>query len=275
MRPVLFRLGPLIVHSYPALLSAGVILAAGLVFVRGRRRGIPPLTLADALLATALGALLLGRAAYVAVHWDYYVHHLRSAVQPWDGGLVWHGALVGGLLGTVLLGRLRNVPLLTLLDLLAPGAAALSIFAWLGCLTVGCAWGVPVYPEQRLLWSLSLDVPDLYGIREPRVAVQLLGAAWSLLVLCAVWRFRHRIRHKGALFSLWLTLHSAACFTLGFLRGDDWPLVLGWRVDQLLNLALSIAGVCGLVAAFSDGPTGHTHETSSEQRRSSEPSGLS
>jgi prolipoprotein diacylglyceryltransferase len=154
-----------------------------------------------------------------------------------------------------------------LLDVLTPGAASLATFAWLGCHTAGCAWGIETYPGQGLLWTLSLDLPDLYGIREPRVAVQLLGAGWSLALLITVLALQRASRRHGVVFSLWLTLHSLGSLGLGFLRADELLSVAGWRVDQLANLGLAIVGTALLTAQLVTGdklkermPTGELPE---------------
>jgi prolipoprotein diacylglyceryltransferase len=160
-----------------------------------------------------------------------------------DGGLAWQGALIGGVVGAAVMGAFRQVSLPVLLDVLARGAASLATFAWLACHTVGCAYGIETYPGQGLLWALSRDLPNLYGIREPRVAVQLLGAAYSALLLGGVLVGERSLRQSGVVFALWLTLQSAGAFGLGFLRADEMVLVAGWRGDQVINLLLSVAGL--------------------------------
>jgi prolipoprotein diacylglyceryltransferase len=129
------------------------------------------------------------------------------------------------------------------LDVLTRGAALLAVFAWLGCFMAGCAYGIATYPWQGLPWTLSLDLPDLYGIREPRVALQLLGAGWSTLSLCVVLVAQGRTRRSGTVFAVWLTLYSLGSLALGFLRGDRMALVAGWRLDQVANLALGLTGI--------------------------------
>ncbi len=137
-----------------------------------------------------------------------------------------------------------------MLDVLTPGVAVLAACAWLGCLLNGCAYGIETYPGQGLLWALSLELPDLYGIWAPRVAVQLLGAGWSAVALTAViLAGRHR-RFEGLVFPLWLALYTAGSFGLGFLRADEVGLVAGWRADQVTDLALVVIGAAGLVAGL-------------------------
>lgn len=242
--PVLLHLGPLTLPSYPCLLNLGWVLGATIFIVLGRRRSLQSRTLVDLLLAAAVGGLILGRAGYVAVHWDYYVdhHHLREALRLWRGGLLWQGALMGAIGGAAGVCAVRAVRLLPMLDLLTPSGAVLGAFAWLACLAVGSAWGIETYPGQPLLWLLSLDLPDLYGIRQPRVAVQLIGAVWSAVTLGVVLLLRTRLRRDSSLFAMWLILQGVGALGLGFLRGDPMPLVAGWRLGQLANGVLSIVG---------------------------------
>lgn len=234
-------------HSYSALVNAGLFIGAVLVFLGARHREIDVRPTADVALAAALGGLVLARAAYVGVHWAYYAEHPRHALQVWEGGLLWQGALVGAIMGIAAMCAARDLPLLAFLDILTPGAASLAVFAWLACHMTGCAWGVATYPGQGPLWTLSLNLPNLYGLREPRVAVQLLGAGWSVILLGTVLVLQRRTQRDGVVFTLWLTLHSLGSLGLGFLRADETVSVAGWRIDQWANLALSIMGAAMLL----------------------------
>lgn len=239
----MLRLGPFVLRAYAALVDFGLLLGALLIFLASRRQRLDRGATIDVALVGGMGALVLGRAAYVGVHWAYYAHHLRHAVLLWEGGLLWQGALLGGLIGASVACALRGLPLLPVLDALAPGAACAAVFGWLACFVVGCAWGLETHPGQGLLSNLSLDAPNLYGVREPRVAVQLMGAAWSGIVLVAVLLTRRYVAQPGIALGLWIALHSVGSLALGFLRADPMPLAAGWRIDQLANLALSVAGI--------------------------------
>lgn len=243
MDPVLIRLGPFTVTGYTALVDVGLLSGAALACLAARRRRLPPARALDAVLAAALGGLVGARAVYVAAHWDYYVNYLHRALRPWGGGLAWHGGLAGGLIAVLAYCALQRTPPRRVLDVLTPGAAVLATCTWLGCLLHGCAHGLETYPGQGLLWALSLELPDLYGIQAPRVAVQLLGAGWSAVVLAIVVTAGRRRRLEGLAFPLWLALYSGGSFGLGFLRADQVPLVAGWRADQVADLALALAGV--------------------------------
>lgn len=229
--------------KYRSILAAGLVLGAVLVILRGRRWGLQPTGVLDGVLAAAGGGLLLGRAAYAGANWVYFRNHLTEALQAWRGGLSAPGMLIGAVSGVVILCRLRRVDPRPMLDGLAPGAALVALSAWLGCLVSGCAWGREVWPDQGLLWSLRAELPDLYGLQDPRVAVQGLGIGWNTVLLGILLLLGRR----GRPFPLWLLLHAAGDFGLGFLRGDVTPLVGNMSSGQIADLALAFAGLALLI----------------------------
>ena len=256
MYPVLFYLGNFAVTGYAALVDFGLVAGAAVACLAAHRRGLSPTRALDAALVAGLGGLVGGRAAYVLANWAYYQTHVRRALRPWDGGLSWHGALAGGLAAVAAVGALlrgapsRRVPLRATLDVLAPGAGVLAICAWLGCLMNGFAYGLETYPGEGLPWALSLELPDVYGIRAPRVAVQLLGAGWGAVALTAVVLAGRRRRFEGLAFPLWLAVYGAGSFALGFARVDEVAMVAGWRADQVADLGLAVIGAVTLAVGL-------------------------
>jgi len=251
--PVLFRLGRFTVTGYAALVDVGLLGGVAVACLAARRRGLNLTQVLDAALVAALGGLIGGRAVYVVAHWAYYETHVSRVMRPWDGGLAWHGALLGGLVAVMVHCAIRRTSLQRMLDVLTPGAALLAGCAWLGCLLNGCAYGIETYPGQGLLWALSLELPDLYGIWAPRVAVQLLGAGWSGVVLAAVILAGRRPRFEGLVLPLWLAPYTGGSFGLGFLRADEVGLVAGLRADQVADLALVVIGAVALLAGLPRG----------------------
>ena len=130
MYPVLFHIGSFAVTGYAALIAIGMAAGAVLAYRAAQRRGIEPAPVLDASLVAALGGLIGGRAAYVAIHWAYYSDHMDRALRPWDGGLASHGALVGGLVAVLAYCGFRRVGLGSTLDLLTPGVALVTACAW-------------------------------------------------------------------------------------------------------------------------------------------------
>jgi phosphatidylglycerol:prolipoprotein diacylglycerol transferase len=243
----LLSIGPLRVASYSALLSLGLLGGAAIIYLVARHRELNTAYALDAALIAALGGLLGARIAYVFVNWAYYSDHLGQVFDLWGGGHVWHGGLVGGLAAVLIYAAARRASPAPWLDALAPGAAFFAICAWLACLLDKCAYGVETYPGQGLLWVLSLELPDIYGVWAPRVAVQLVGAGWGTIVLVVVILAGRNPRFEGFVFPLWLALCCAGSFGLGFLRADVVPVVTGWRLDRMADLVLCAIGTAALV----------------------------
>jgi prolipoprotein diacylglyceryltransferase len=189
---------------------------------------------------------MVARGVHVLVQWRYFSDRLEEAIRPQAGGLDWHGAVIGALVGMAVMAQIRRVHMRDLLPMLAWGVPLIGVGAWAGCAVSGCAFGreiptLAAYPVW-LVW----DNVDIFGLYAPRFAVQPLGMA--LLTLVALffvildWR---GIWQQGRFW--WaLMLLSVVMFGLGFLRGDDVPILFGIRADQWLDGVM----IVGCVVTF-------------------------
>lgn len=232
--------------DYRTALGVGVLLGAALGVWVGRRNGLAAAVVLDGVLAAALGGLLIGRAVYVGANLAYFREYPERALALWQGGLSAPGVIIGGMVSAGILARVRRVDPHSIWDALAPGAAVVLIAAYLGCVRAGCACGKETWPDQQLLWSLSAELPDLYGLRAPRVAVQVLGTGLGggMLAL-TLWATASgattRVAPAGP---AWLLLYGLGEFALGFLRGDALPAVGPLSALQVAGLWIALAGGC-------------------------------
>ena len=263
MAPIWGRYGPFFLYGYSVVLGLGVLAALGVTAWRARREDPLPSPLPggegmdgplpnslpegegtrgwpDGALAAAGGALVGGRAVYVWLNMVYFAENPAEAWQVWAGGLNYHGALLGGLAAVWLWARLTRRPFLRYAALLAPGLALLVAFGWAACAVEGCAYGRAAPPG---LWAG--DLPDDTGVYALRYRTQIAGAVGALVVFALAWWAAARLR-PAALF--WGTLGGLALVqalvALG--RGDPSPVVLGARLDLLLELGLLAAAATGL-----------------------------
>jgi phosphatidylglycerol:prolipoprotein diacylglycerol transferase len=197
----------------------------------------------------ATGGLVGARAVYVVVNWSYYQDHVSEALRLWAGGLAWHGGLVLGLLLVALYSVRFQLTLAVLLDALTPGLAWFTLSVWLGSGASNHVYGRETFPTDGLLWSLSADLPDLYGLRAPRINVPLLGIVWSGVVLFALWLVRDRLRVTGNLFLTFLVLTGLGGIVLVPLQANAAPYLFHVRVDWLFNMLLVISGLGGWVVS--------------------------
>jgi phosphatidylglycerol:prolipoprotein diacylglycerol transferase len=247
MYPTLFTIGNLNIPTYTVLLDLGLILGLLLTYYEGRRQLDRGTLALDFGLWIVIGGILGGRIGYVLANWSVFSEDWASVIRIWEGGLSFHGAVLGGLLVMTLFALLhrRNeepVPFWQLADVLTPGLALGIAFGWAACLLGGCAYGIL---GEGIGYAI---LPDLYGVEASRFATQAVGLGYSLLLFLGVWLMRRHWPFAGASFLLYTFLYFAGQFFLEFTRGDEAIYVGPWRLAQVLNLVLALAaGVALLV----------------------------
>ncbi len=250
MSPVL-DLGLFSLPVYPALLALAIV-AAFAALIRTARSQPSPAVLpwVDAGLGALIGGLAGGRLAHVLLHATYFGQHMAEAFDPRAGGLDWHGALAGALLGLLLAARWRRVPLRPALEALALIWPLGLVLGWAACRAAACGYGAEVWTlADHPAWAVS-ELPDLYGSVVPRYNTQGFGMLLGPILLGIVALAARRAWLRGALrLGLALALTGAGMFTIGFFRGDGQPGPLpGLSWDQALDLGVIGLGA-GLMAA--------------------------
>jgi prolipoprotein diacylglyceryltransferase len=243
--PTLIEIGPFHLPAYATLLSIGLVGGVVLSVWQGPRRGLSSTACFDASLLAAFGGLFGARFAYAAVNWTYFSDHLLEAVQPWAGGLAWQGGLALALLLVTLCGVLRRIPLAVLFDALTLGLSWFTLFIWMGSGAANDVFGRETFPTDGWLWTLSADLPDLYGIRAPRVNVPLMGIVWSALVFVVLIFLERRLRLAGSLFLTYLTLTGFGGVFFVSLQADAVPYLLDLRIDWWFYLLMLVGGMSG------------------------------
>lgn len=250
MHPTLFTIGNRAISSYTVLLDLGLILGLVLAYLEAKRLLHNGDLALDAGLWAIVGGIVGGRLGFVLANWEVFRETPLRALYVWEGGLAFHGAFVGGLLALTLVawlqGRARAPHatwpyLLQMLDVLTPGIAVGLAFGWLGCLLYGSAYGVV---GEGFGYAV---LPDVTGLEAPRFATQVFGLIQSLAVLVLVLALRGRWPFRGAAFTLFGLLYFAGQFFLENYRGDETLYLFGWRLPQLLNLALALLLATGLL----------------------------
>jgi phosphatidylglycerol:prolipoprotein diacylglycerol transferase len=194
----------------------------------------------DAGLGTLVGGTLIARGAHVLLEWDYFRHFPEDILRVWYGGLNWHGAILGGLLGAALVCIWRKAPYLAFTDALALALPFGLMGGWWACRRAGCGYGLPVDSGSNVAGWLTGYLPDMAGDVTLRLEVQIGGVMSGMLVLALVAVLTAKDWLPGL--RLWpaLFLTGLFMFLFGFLRGDPSDMALGRRLDQNLDVALMI-----------------------------------
>ena len=190
--PVAFRLGPFPVHWYGLMYLVGFAAAWALGRWRARdpRRGWTPAMVDDLVFYGALGAVLGGRIGYILFYGlPQYVASPLDALKVWQGGMSFHGGLIGALLASWLLGRRQGQGFFQVTDFLAPLVPPGLLAGRIGNFVNAELWGAPT----DLPWGVVFPGDAAGGV--PRHPSQLYEAFLEGLVLFAVlWAFSRRPR---------------------------------------------------------------------------------
>lgn len=237
------------VNSYTVFLAVALLVGLAALTMTGRTQHTTwrPGARVDAALGGLVGGLVLGRLGHVMLSWSYFATHTDEITHIGSGGLNWHGALIGGLIGLVLVGRWRGLRIAALLDDLTPLLPVFALAAWYGCWAWACGYGAEVDTLANHPAFTVTEARDIYGIVAPRYHTHRFGliAAGLLLGLALLLTWRDWLR--GVRFWLVLALLSAAMFSIGFVRGDAVTMVAGWRLDQGFDLGLLVFSICAAI----------------------------
>ena len=144
LNPIAFTLGPFQVRWYGIAYLAG-FLCAGLVIARVARRWKLDLSTDDVLsvmIDIAVGVIVGARIFYVVFYGaGYYLEHPLEIFALNQGGMSFHGGLVGALLGGTIACKRWKLSVLTVADLAAIGAPIGLFFGRCANFVNGELWG--------------------------------------------------------------------------------------------------------------------------------------
>ncbi len=245
--PIAVKLGPVKVHWYGLMYLLGFVAFWLLGRYRARREDIVvrPEEVGDLLFYGMVGVILGGRLGYVLFYGTQgLLHDPLMIFRIWEGGMSFHGGLIGALTAGWIYQHRRGWGFLRTMDFVAPLIPPGLFFGRIGNFINGELWGKPT----DLPWGMVFPGAG----PEPRHPSQLYEAFLEGIVLFAVlWLFSSRPRPVGAVSGLFLICYGCFRFLIEFVRQPDPQLgylALGWvTMGQILSLPMVLAGA-GLVA---------------------------
>ena len=252
--PVAFTLGPLSVHWYGIMYLLAFGTGGWLALQRSKRRDSPLLSsqIEDALVYCALGVVLGGRLGYVLFYnFEQWMMDPLLVFKVWEGGMSFHGGLLGVIVATLAYCRRIGVAFYDLMDFVAV------------CVPLGLGFGRLGNFIGQELWGRQTDVP--WGMVFPRDAEQLVrhpsqlyqALLEGLVLFCIVYFFARKSRPRLAVSAVFLIFYGIFRFSVEFFREPDahiQTLVFGWITrGQLLTVPMLVVGIGVLVWAYTKG----------------------
>jgi len=254
INPVLVQLGPLAIRWYALAYIAGLVL--GWLIIRrvvaddrywnGTKRPTPD-SIDDLLVYCAFGVIIGGRLGNVLFYDPgYYLAHPLDAFKIWEGGMAFHGGLIGCFLGMMLFARRYRTPLLTVMDLCSLVAPVGLFFGRIANFIRPELWGRPT----DVPWAVVFPGTDGLPRHPSQIYEALLEGLLAFVVLYGFAR-QGALRRPGLIAGAFGVLYGAARVFSEFFREPDprlEDLGRGLTMGMALSAPMIVIGF-GLIAA--------------------------
>ncbi len=248
--PIALQLGPLAIRWYGLMYLVGF----GLAWWLGRRRTRNPgwgwtvEQLDDAVFYGALGVILGGRLGYVFFYaFDRLIADPMYLLRITEGGMSFHGGLIGVLVAMWLLGRKTGKTFFEVTDFIAPLIPPGLLFGRLGNFINGELWG----RTTEVPWGMVFAD----GGPMARHPSQLYEAALEgVLLFALLWWFSSKPRPRMAVSGAFLIGYGVVRSIAEFFREPDAHLgflAMDWlTMGQLLSFPMIVFGGVLMVLAY-------------------------
>ncbi len=256
--PVAISIGPVAIKWYALAYIAAFLL--GVWYCQRLARldaGKPtPRDIEDFLLWAVVGVILGGRLGYVLFYQPELLGQPGRIFAVWEGGMAFHGGLLGVVAAVLLFARRRGFDPFRLGDMLACAAPIGLLLGRIANFINNELWGRPT----DLPWGVVFPIPDRLEPLYPEVArhpSQLYEAFLEglvLLIVTAVLIRRPWVRERAGLLSgIFVAGYGLFRFLVEFVRQPDVtdPLYFGFITPgQVLSLPMMLIGLSLIVFAL-------------------------
>jgi phosphatidylglycerol:prolipoprotein diacylglycerol transferase len=247
MHPILFRFGPLTIHTYGVLVASGFLLGLGLAIRQARKEGVPSDKIIDLGFYILLAAIVGSRLFFIFLNLSYYIKNPLDIVKIWEGGLVFYGGVLLAVPTAIWYVKKNGLGIWRTADLFAPSIAIGHALGRLGCFFAGCCYGKTA---ESIPWAVTFTNPEsLAQIGIPLHPTQLYESAGEFINFLILITLRKNKSFNGQLFMMYLLFYSVLRFIVEFFRGD---VSRGFITHQLsvsqgISIIMFLAAVAGLI----------------------------
>jgi len=267
--PIALSLGPLRVHWYGLM----YLVAFGLFWALGRYRAARPGSawtaqmVDDVLFYGVVGTIAGGRLGYMLFYgFDQIAENPLNVLKIWEGGMSFHGGLIGVLVAMWLFARRRGLRLFAVTDFVTPLIPPGLFFGRIGNFINGELWG----HTTHVPWGMRLpcdrfplhcaELPPGTEWSPPVHPSQLYEATLEGIALFLIlWLFSSRPRPTMAVSGLFLIGYGLFRFAVELVRRPDAHIgYLAWdwvTMGQILSLPMILFGAWLMALAYRQPPT--------------------
>lgn len=240
MRPVLIEIGGIEIPAYGIMLAVSFLAALWYVKRNAPRAGISPIVVENLAFYIMLGVIIGGRLLYAAFHWAQYENDLLGIFRIWEGGMMFFGGFLGGLLLGALYLRKQGISVLKISDVIAPALGLGLFFTRIGCFLNGCCFG----NSSTLPWAIRFPDECVAGTSSVGgLALHPTQLYESIFGLALFFFLNNRLAksyRRGAVFAQFLIFYGGFRFGIDFIRFYENN--ANFWINQIIAIGLIVVG---------------------------------
>lgn len=218
INPIAAHIGPLTIYWYGVMYALSMIVAWQLGVYRAKQPHAPvkPEVVSDLILFWGIiGVVVGGRLGYVLFYqFSTFIHHPLYLLRVWDGGMSFHGGLIGVILVMLLYAKRHHLSILVLMDFLAPLVPPGLCLGRIGNFINGELWGRVTTLPWGMVFPQAGPLP-----RHPTQLYEALGEGVLFFIL--LWWYSNKPHRPGQVSGFFLVGYAFIRFLIEYLREPD------------------------------------------------------
>lgn len=230
--------------TYYLVISAVLSVSLFYIYLRAQQKNYSQSTALDLFMIVSAGAVLGARLFHVLFESpSYYLSQPLAVFSFWQGGFVFYGGLIGGIIAGTWVLRQQQQAVAPWLDFFAPVLSLAYALGRFACFFNGCCYGKACdlpwgYGFRQYDYHTSLS---LIVYRHPTQLYFVITEFCLFLSLLVLEKKPWTKERAGRLFAVWLAVHSCLRFVIEIFRDDDRGLSFG---PLSISMLLSVVFLC-------------------------------
>jgi phosphatidylglycerol---prolipoprotein diacylglyceryl transferase len=236
LHPIAFKIGTFSIYYYGLMT---VVAYATILMLLPRLKKYEDLDIETAIDITVFavaGGVTGARLFYTLINFNTYVHQPLHIINIREGGLSWHGALLGGFIGLAILSKIKKISLGKITDFASVVVTLGLAIGRIGCFLNGCCYG----RITTLPWGVEFKGMGLHGLRHPTQIYESLLLVVAFFLLLWWWK---RKKFDGEMTMAMFGIYGIIRFFVEIFRENTPDQYLGGHalsLAQYLSILLSV-----------------------------------
>ena len=257
MHPILFQFNPpeflqgllpgqITIYTYGALIALGALLAAVYTAIQAKKElGVPYHVTNNLVLLILITAFVGGKLFFYFENPGYYFGQPVNMFKDPGKGFVFYGSLIFSVTAIIIFFKIKKIPALKMLDIIAITTCIVHFFGRLGCFNAGCCYG----HVHEGIFSVVFTNPACMAkpLNTPLHPTQLYSAAMILTILVVLIIVKSRKSFDGQVFLLYIMFYSVGRAIVEIFRGD---LIRGFVIEDYVSHSQFIAVILFCIAGY-------------------------